>query len=118
MAKEDCLRLSVAIPTCKVYFGLPYNPYGEDKTSYAFKQPMGIFDFHNNKVVLIGKEMWDTIGGEGCYEELLLIASEVGIKTKETINKYGKRRLSAYKNQKEKGRLPFKNQEPTRLKKE
>lgn len=46
---------------------------------------MGIFDFHEDPVVLIGKEMWDTIGGEGCYEELLEIAKEVGNETKETI---------------------------------
>ena len=48
---------------------------------------MGIFDFHNDPVVLIGKEMWDTIGGEGCYEELLDIAREVGKETKDTIQR-------------------------------
>ena len=66
VAKEDCLHLSVALPNCKTYFGLPYNPYGESKESYAFNPPMGIFDFHHDSVVLIGKEMWDTIGGNGC----------------------------------------------------
>ena len=87
VAKEDCLRLSVAFPDSKTYFGLPYNPYGENKAAYAFNPPMGIFDFHNDPVVLIGKEMWDTIGGEGCYEELLEIAAEVGEKTKGEIEK-------------------------------
>lgn len=82
VAKEDCLHLSVALPNCKTYFGLPYNPYGESKESYAFTPPMGIFDFHHDSVVLIGKEMWDTIGGDGCYEELLAIAKEVGEETK------------------------------------
>ena len=28
VAKEDCLHLSVAIPNCHTYFGLPYNPFG------------------------------------------------------------------------------------------
>lgn len=96
VAKEDCLRLSVAMPTCKAYFGLPYNPYGEDKASYAFNPPMRIFDFHHDKVVLIGKEMWDTIGGDGCYEELLDIVAEVGLKTKEAIDRSRAKRMSAY----------------------
>lgn len=85
VAKEDCLKLSVAIPNSRTYFGLPYNPFGENKQSYAFHPPMNIFDFHNDSVVLIGKDMWDTIGGKGCYDELLNIAYEVGLKTKEAI---------------------------------
>ena len=86
VAKEDCLHLKIANPNCNAYFGLPYNPYGEDKVSYAFNPPMGIFDFHKDSVVLIGKEMWDTIGGKDCYEELLEIAKEVGKETKDKIN--------------------------------
>lgn len=85
VAKEDCLHLAVADPSCKVYFGLPYNPFGENKSDYAFSPPMGIFDFRHDPVVLIGKEMWDTIGGSGCYEELLEIAQKVGKETKVTI---------------------------------
>lgn len=85
VAKEDCLHLAIANPNCNVYFGLPYNPYGELKQDYAHHPPMGIFDFHNDPVVLIGKEMWDTIGGNGCYEELLAIASDVGEETRHTI---------------------------------
>lgn len=85
VAKEDCLHLSVADPTCNVYFGLPYNPYGELKEDYSHNPPMGIFDFRHDPVVLIGKEMWDTIGGVGCYEELLDIATEVGHETRMRI---------------------------------
>lgn len=84
-AKKDCLLLSIANPKCRVFFGLPYNPYGERKNDYAHTEPMKIFNFHTDPVVLIGKEMWDTIGGPGCYENLLSIASEVGAKTKEKI---------------------------------
>lgn len=98
VAKEDCLKLSIAIPDCKAYFGLPYNPYGEDKSSYNFNPPMGIFDFHNDSVVLIGKEMWDTIGGTGCYEELLDIANEVGIETKSDIERLRQARINNYAN--------------------
>ena len=46
---------------------------------------MGIFDFHKDPVVLIGKEMWETIGGNGCYDEILAIAKEVGLETKKSI---------------------------------
>lgn len=86
VAKEDCLHLSVEIPNCHTYFGLPYNPFGERREDYAFNPPMGIFDFKRDSVVLIGSEMWDTLGGEGCYNELLQIASEVGANTRRKIN--------------------------------
>lgn len=96
VAKEDCLKLSLAFPESNAYFGLPYNPFGEEKKSYAFNPPMGIFDFHHDKVVLIGRELWDTIGGAGCYDELLEIAYEVGIETKERIEKSRRARISCY----------------------
>lgn len=86
VAKEDCLRLKIANPNCNAFFGLPYNPYGERKSDYAHNPPMGIFDFHHDSVVLIGKEMWDTIGGDGCYEELLDIATKVGEETRVIID--------------------------------
>lgn len=85
VAKRDLLRLAMADPSCKVYFGLYYNPYGEDRTSYAHNPPMKIFDFHNDPCVLIGREYWDTLGGAGCYEIVLQIAQEVGIETRRII---------------------------------
>lgn len=91
IAKEDCLHLAIADPSCNTYFGLPYNPYGELKENYSHKPPMGIFDFKHDHIVLIGKEMWDTIGGDYCYEELLEIATEVGEETKKIIMNLGSR---------------------------
>lgn len=85
VAKEDCMVLKAAQPKCNVYFGLPYNPYGNDKEDYSHNPPMGIFDFQHDSVVLIGKEMWDTIGGAGCYEEILEIAYNVGKETRDSI---------------------------------
>lgn len=85
-AKRDCLHLSIALPTCKTYFGLWYNPFGDNRSDYNFSFPKSIFNFDKDvDVVLIGKEMWDTIGGDGCYEELLQIAASVGQDTKESI---------------------------------
>lgn len=86
IAKEDLLRLSIFDPTCKVFFGLYYNPYGEDKTEYKHNPPMGIFDFKHDDVVLIGKEYWDTLGGPGTYETVLGIAKEIGKETREILN--------------------------------
>lgn len=87
VAKEDCLHLTIDDPSCNAYFGLPYNPYGETRESYAFKPPMYIFDFKHDPVVLIGRELWDTIGGYGCYDELLDIASQVGTETRDAIKR-------------------------------
>ena len=87
IAKEDCLHLKIANPNCNAYFGLPYNPYGESKADYAFNPPMKIFDFHNDSVVLIGRELWDTIGDSGCYDELIEIANSVGQETQEVIRR-------------------------------
>lgn len=86
VAKEDCLHLSAAIPGCRTNFGLPYNPYGERREDYAFNPPMGIFDFRRDAVVLIGRELWDTLGGAGCYAELLQIAAAVGAETRRKIH--------------------------------
>lgn len=90
VAKEDCLHLTIADPTCKTYFGLPYNPYGKKREEYAFNPPMGIFDFRHDPVVLIGQDLWDTIGGAGCYDELLAIAKQVGEETRDAVRKIRK----------------------------
>ena len=87
VAKQDCLHLVLSNPDCNAYFGLPYNPFGENKEDYSFNPPMGIFDFKHDSVVLIGADMWDTIGGAGCYREILSIAEQVGVETKEKISK-------------------------------
>lgn len=87
VAKEDILRLTFSDPSCKAYFGLYYNPYGEARSAYAHNQPMCIFNFHNDEVVLIGKEYWDVLGGDGCYETILEIAKEVGAETREVLSK-------------------------------
>ncbi|MDR2600614.1 MAG: TdeIII family type II restriction endonuclease [Oscillospiraceae bacterium] len=87
IAKQDLLRLTMSDSSCKAYFGLYYNPYGEERSSYAHNPPMSIFDFHSDSSVLIGRDYWDTLGGVGCYDIVLDIAREVGAETREIVKK-------------------------------
>lgn len=80
-AKRDLLKLKLADPTANVYYGLYYNPYGENKLDYSWSPPKNIFNFNTDVCILIGKEYWDTLGGPGFYEELLEIARTVGTNT-------------------------------------
>ena len=81
-AKRDLLKLKLADPTANVYYGLYYNPYGENKYDYAWSPPKNIFNFNADPCILIGKEYWDTLGGAGFYEKVLAIAAKVGEDTK------------------------------------
>jgi hypothetical protein len=86
-AKRDLLKLKLSDPSANVYFGLYYNPYGEKKSDYNWSPPKRIFNFNSDSCILIGKEYWDTLGGEGFYEELLNIAGRVGHETKKLVEK-------------------------------
>ena len=84
-AKRDLLKLKLNDPSCNVYFGLYYNPYGERREDYAWSPPRGVFNFQTDAVVLIGREYWDTLGGDGFYDELIRIAAEVGEETRKRL---------------------------------
>lgn len=90
-AKRDLLKLKLYDPTCMVYFGLYYNPYGESRQDYKWGPPKGVFDFNNDSVVLIGKDYWDELGGVGFYEDLLAIAEKVGLNTKQLVGQLNKK---------------------------
>ncbi|EPN3982555.1 TdeIII family type II restriction endonuclease [Vibrio parahaemolyticus] len=85
-AKKDLLKLKAYDPNCKVFFGLYYNPFGEDRTSYTWAPPQRIFNFSQDECVLIGKEYWDMLGGIGTYERVLGIARNVGETTRRQIS--------------------------------
>jgi hypothetical protein len=87
-AKRDLLKLKINNSKANVYYGLYYNPWGEQRNSYKHNPPMKVFNFLKDEVVLIGKEYWDIIGGEGTYEELLEIAEKAGIKTKKLVESF------------------------------
>ncbi len=84
-AKKDLLKLKINDPSCNVYFGLYYNPFSENKADYTWSPPQKIFDFQNDPCVLIGREYWDTLGGNGFYDELLAIVRSVGDQAKSMI---------------------------------
>lgn len=81
-AKRDLLKLKLAYPDSKVYYGLYYNPFGDRREDYAWSPPKRIFNFGSDDCVLIGKDYWDTLGGRGFYEKLLEIAERVGGETR------------------------------------
>lgn len=84
-AKVDLLLLKANDPTANVYYALYYNPFGEKRSEYNPGAASGIFNFHTDEAVIIGKEYWDLLGGEGFYEELLAVFAKVGVKTKQLI---------------------------------
>ena len=56
------------------YLAFPYNPFlTRERYSHNFTRQ--VMDMDNE--VLMGKELWDKIGGNGTYEELLEIIAEV-----------------------------------------
>lgn len=63
-------RLGVA------YLGLPYNPF-ITRESYLQNWQIIMRVFDVDKEVLVGREMWDKIGGPGTFNELLKIIAEV-----------------------------------------
>lgn len=84
-AKKDLLRLKLNDPSCNVYFGLYYNPFGNERSDYSWSPPQRILNFLTDEVVLIGKDYWETLGGLGFYDELLAIAREVGETTRISV---------------------------------
>ncbi|MCW3137091.1 hypothetical protein DRN80_05625 [Methanosarcinales archaeon] len=74
--KEKFLFLIATYPKSKVYYALPYNPYGERKENYRWSFTKMFFDLNNE--ILVGKEFWDFLGGENTYEEILRIFKSVG----------------------------------------
>lgn len=63
-------------PNAKAFYATAYNPYGIKKETFKHSFILNYMDINNE--VLIGKEFWDLVGGEGTYEEILSIYQEVG----------------------------------------
>jgi hypothetical protein len=86
-AKEDSLTLKAMSPAYNAIFALPYNPY-ISRQEYKWSHANKVFNMRLDPCVLIGEELWDQIGGNGTYKELLEIFEEVGAEFKAKIQKY------------------------------
>lgn len=87
IAKKDMLLLNAHDPNFKTFFGLFYNPGGENREDYDWTMPFKIFDMHRDPVVLIGKDYWNALGSNHTYKELLEIFEKVGEETRLAISK-------------------------------
>lgn len=85
IAKKDMLLLKAENVNYNTFFGLYYNPNGKNREDYKHSFPMKMFDMHRDECVLIGEDYWNFIGGNGAYEDLIEIFSEVGEQTKNTL---------------------------------
>jgi type II restriction enzyme len=76
-------------PTIEIhpYIAIPYNPY--EPREYNRWTMRGIFDL--NHEVLVAAEMWDFIGGDGSYIDLLECFERTGIELRPQIDEYFRR---------------------------
>ncbi len=88
VSKEKILKLYSMEP-CQIdeaYYALPYNPYGT-KENYSWSFPARWFNMREDKVVLIGEEFWEKIGGLGTYKAFIEAVNEIGREYKDRIYK-------------------------------
>lgn len=87
VSKEKMLKLyAMDKPQINgAFYALPYNPYGLNRSDYAWSFPARWFDMKNDAVVLIGNDFWDKIGGRGTYEVFITTINEAGREYKERI---------------------------------
>ncbi len=64
------MMLAMGQPQAKAYMGLWYNP-DIDREKYSHLIVRRVMDMSHE--VLLGEELWDTIGGPGTYDEILEI---------------------------------------------
>ena len=86
VSKEKLLKLHSMEPRLvdEAYFALPYNPYGR-REDYSWSFPGRWFNMKADKVVLIGNEFWDKVGGPGTYQAFIDAVNELGPEYKSRI---------------------------------
>lgn len=88
VSKEKILKLYSMVP-CSItnaYYALPYNPYGK-RCDYNWSFPARWFNMKEDKVVLIGNEFWDLIGGKGTYQLFIDEINKIGVEYKSQVYK-------------------------------
>lgn len=88
VSKEKILKLysMTPCPITNAYYALPYNPYGK-RCDYNWSFPARWFNMKEDKVVLIGDEFWDLIGGKGTYQLFIDEINKIGVEYKSQIYK-------------------------------
>jgi Type II restriction endonuclease, TdeIII len=61
----------------EAYYALPHNPFGK-REKYSWSFPARWFDMRKDKVVLIGDEFWELMGGLGTYQAFIAAINELG----------------------------------------
>lgn len=86
VSKEKILKLHAMEPrqVDGAYYALPYNPYGR-RENYDWSFPARWFNMKEDRVVLIGNEFWEKIGGTGTYQAFIDAVNEIGREYKERI---------------------------------
>ena len=86
VSKEKLLKLYSMEPLQVegAYYALPYNPY-KKRELYDWSFPARWFNMREDKVVLIGDEFWESIGGVGTYQAFIDAVNEIGPEYKERI---------------------------------
>jgi hypothetical protein len=86
VSKEKILKLYCMEPkkVDDAYFALPYNPFGR-KENYSWSFPARWFNMKKDRVVLIGDEFWEKIGGLGTYKAFIDAINEIGEEYKNRI---------------------------------
>jgi len=86
VSKEKILKLYSMDPLQinEAYYALPYNPYGR-REDYNWSFPARWFNMKQDKVVLIGGEFWEKIGGLGTYKAFIDAVNEIGKEYKDRI---------------------------------
>lgn len=86
VSKEKLLKLYSMDPppVDAAYFALPFNPFGQ-KENYDWSFPSRWFNMQEDRVVLIGDEFWEKIGGLGTYQAFIDAVNEIAPEYKERI---------------------------------
>jgi hypothetical protein len=86
VSKEKLLKLYCMEPrqVTEAFYALPYNPYGK-RGDYKWSPPMRWFNMKEDKVVLIGDEFWEKVGGKGAYQSFITAVNEIAPAYKERI---------------------------------
>jgi hypothetical protein len=84
VSKEKMFKLSAMERRECAFYALPFNPFGR-REDYSHPYPERYFDMRADRVVLIGADFWDRIGGPKTWEGMLEVAEEVGVELRARI---------------------------------